>query len=316
MFSQFFINRPKFAFVISIVITLVGLIALSTLPVSQYPEITPPQIPISAVYPGADAETVEKAIIRPIEEQVNGVEGMLYIDSSAGNDGSASITVTFASGVDQDMAMVNVQNRVSVAEPSLPEDVRRMGVRVNKQSSNMLLGVNLVSDKEEYDMVYLSNYANNYLKEPLARINGVAKAEVMGPMIYSMRLWLNPERMTALDLTTSDVASALNEQNVIVAAGKLGQGPNQQDQQFTYTIKTQGRLSDPKEFGNIIIKATPDGSIVRVSDIARVELGSQSYDGEARLNNHPTAFLVIYQQPDANAMNVAEGVKAAIENLS
>lgn len=316
MFSQFFINRPKFAFVISIVITLVGLIALSTLPVSQYPEITPPQISINAVYPGADAETVEKAIIRPIEEQVNGVEDMLYIDSSAGNDGSATITVTFASGVDQDMAMVNVQNRVSVAEPSLPEDVRRMGVTVNKQSSNMLLGVNLVSDKEEYDMVYLSNYANNYLKEPLARINGVAKAEVMGPMIYSMRLWLNPERMTALDLTTSDVANALKEQNVIVAAGKLGQGPNQLDQQFTYTIKTQGRLSDPKEFGNIIIKANPDGSIVRVRDIARVELGSQSYDGEARLNNHPTAFLVIYQQPDANAMDVAKGVKAAMEDLS
>ena len=316
MISQFFINRPKFAFVISIVITLVGLISLMTLPVSQYPEIAPPQVTINAMYPGADAETVEEAVIRPIEEQVNGVEGMIYINSTADNSGSASITVTFETGIDQDMAMVNVQNRVAVAEPSLPEDVRRLGVTVRKQSSNMLLGVNLISESGEYDQIFLNNYANNYLKEPLARINGVASAEVLGPMTYSMRLWLNPNRMAALDVTTSDIASAINEQNTIVAAGKLGQGPTLPDQQFTYTIKTQGRLSSPEAFGNIIVRAQPDGSFIRVKDVARVELGSQSYEGDARLNNDPTAFLVIYQQPDANAMEVAEDVKAEMKNLA
>ena len=315
MFSQFFINRPKFAFVISIVITLVGLIALNTLPVSQFPDITPPQVSVYASYPGADAETIEKAVIRPIEDQINGVEDMIYIDSSA-SDGSASITVTFSTGTDLDMAMVNVQNRVSTAEPMLPEEVRRLGVNVQKQSSNMLLGINLISHDPQYDQVYLSNYANNNIKDPLARINGVAKAEVMGPMIYSMRIWLDPTRMTALDLTTTDVNTALQEQNIIVAAGGLGEGPNLPDQQFSYTIKTQGRLSTEPEFENVIIRAKPDGSIVRLKDIARVELGSQSYGGEARLDNEPTAFLVIYQQPDANAMDVATDAKVVVEQLS
>ena len=222
MISQFFINRPKFAFVISIVITLVGLIALATLPVSQFPEITPPQITISASYPGADAETLETSVMRPIEEQVNGVEGMIYMDSTASNNGSVSITVTFESGVDQDIAMVNVQNRVSAAEPSLPQQVRRMGITVRKQSSNMLLGVNLISPDETFDEIYLSNYASNYLVDPMTRINGVAKAEVMGAMTYSMRIWLDPTRMASLGITTSDISNAVNEQNAIVAAGQLG----------------------------------------------------------------------------------------------
>ncbi|MGI9276165.1 MAG: efflux RND transporter permease subunit [Endozoicomonas sp.] len=315
MFSQFFINRPKFAFVISIVITLVGLIALNTLPVSMFPDIAPPQVAVYASYPGADAETIEEAVIRPIEDQVNGVEDMIYIDSSA-SDGSATITVTFNSGVDLDMAMVNVQNRVSSAEPMLPEDVRRLGVNVRKQSSNMLLGVNLISSDPQYDQVYLSNYANNYLKDPMARVDGVAQADVMGPMIYSMRIWLDPVRMTSLDLTTTDINNALREQNLIVAAGRLGQGPSLPDQQFTYTIRTEGRLSDVTQFEEIIIRAKPDGSIVRLGDIARVELGSESYGAEVRLNNQPTAFLVIYQQPDANAMSVADDAKALMEELS
>ncbi|KEQ19587.1 efflux RND transporter permease subunit [Endozoicomonas numazuensis] len=316
MISQFFIHRPKFAFVISIVITLVGMISMLTLPVAQFPEITPPQVNINAVFPGADAETIEESVIRPIEEQVNGVEDMLYINSSAGNDGSASITITFESGIDQDLALVNVQNRVAVAESSLPEEVRRTGVTVSKKSSSMLLGINLISHGGEYDGIYLNNYANNYLKEPMARINGVASADILGSLVYSMRVWLDPEHMASLELTTSDVSNALNEQNVIVAAGKLGQAPNQADQQFTYTIKTKGRLSDPDQFENIIIKANPDGSYVRLKDIARVEMGSQSYDGEAKFNNDDTAFLVIYQQPDANAMEVAKGVKDTMAELA
>lgn len=315
MFSQFFINRPKFAFVISIVITLVGLIALYVLPVAQFPNITPPQITVNASYPGADAETIEEAIIRPLEDNINGVEDMLYMESSA-DEGSATVTITFNSGVNQDMAMVNVQNRVSAAEPILPEDVRRLGIRVRKQSSSMLLGINLISDKSEYDGIYLSNYANNYLKDPIARVNGVADASIMGAKIYSMRIWLNPEQMTALEVTTSDIASVLQEQNTIVAAGQLGQGPNVPGQQFTYTIKTQGRLSDAPDFENIIIRARPDGTIIRLSDVARVELGAESYGGEARFNNAETGFLVIYQQPDANAMSVAKNVKTIIETLS
>ncbi|WP_257297316.1 efflux RND transporter permease subunit [Endozoicomonas sp. YOMI1] len=315
MISQFFINRPKFAFVISIVITLVGLISLTTLPVSMFPEITPPQVTISATYPGADAETLESAVMRPIEEQVNGVEGMIYMDSKAYNNGSVSITVTFDSGTNQDIAMVNVQNRVSAAEPGLPEQVRRLGISVRKQSSNMLLGVNLISESGKYDQVYLSNYASNYLSDPMTRIKGVAQAQVMGAMTYSMRIWLNPSRMASLGVTPSDVSHAINEQNAIVAAGQLGQAPNQPDQQFTYTIRTRGQLESPDAFGNIIIRANPDGSFVRIKDIAKVELGSQNYEGDARLNQKPTAFLVIYQQPDANAMDVAKGVKAQMEEL-
>ncbi len=315
MISQLFINRPKFAFVISIVITLVGLIALSILPIAQYPNITPPKVSISAVYPGADAETVEKAVIRPIEEQVNGVEGMISIESTAGNDGSASISITFASGTDDDIAQVNVQNRVSAAEPKLPEEVRRLGINVRKESSNWLMGINLISTKSEYDEIYLSNYAENYLKEPISRIHGVSSAAVMGAKTYSMRIWLNPERMTALDVTTTDIASALQEQNVIVAAGKLGEGPNLPDQQFTYTIKTAGRLSDPAEFDNVIIRARSDGSIVRLKDIARIEMGSQDYTGQAKLNNGDTAFLSVNQLPSSNALQVAKEVYSIMEDL-
>ncbi len=315
MISQFFINRPKFAFVISIVITLVGLIALSTLPVSMFPEITPPQITISASYPGADAETLETSVMRPIEEQVNGVEGMIYMDSTASNSGSVSITVTFESGIDQDIAMVNVQNRVSAAEPSLPQQVRRLGINVRKQSSNMLMGINLISPDSTFDEIYLSNYASNYLIDPMTRINGVAKAEVMGAMTYSMRIWLDPTRMASLGVTTSDINNAINEQNAIVAAGQLGQAPNLPDQQFTYTIRTRGQLDSTDAFGNIIVRANADGSFIRIKDVARVELGSQNYGGVAKLDNSDTSFLVVYQQPDANAMDVARDVKAMMAEL-
>ncbi|MRI32042.1 hydrophobe/amphiphile efflux-1 family RND transporter [Endozoicomonas sp. OPT23] len=316
MISQFFINRPKFAFVISIVITLVGLIALKTLPVAQFPEITPPQVTINATFPGADAITVEEAVINPIEKQVNGVQGMIYIDSSAGSDGSASITITFAPGTDQSIALVDVQNRVAVATPSLPEAVRRLGVTVSKQSSNMLMGVNIISSKDQYDEIYLSNYANNLLLDPITRINGVASAQVLGAMTYSMRLWLNPERMASLDISVQDVTNALQEQNVIVSAGKLGQAPNLPDQQFTYSVKTKGRLTNPEEFGNIIIKADQAGSYIRVKNIARVEMGSESYGSIAHFDNKPTAFLVVYQQPDANAMDVAESVRNTVDNIA
>ncbi|KGJ97056.1 efflux RND transporter permease subunit [Colwellia psychrerythraea] len=316
MISKTFINRPKFAFVISIVITLAGLIAMSVLPVNMYPEITPPQVQISAVYPGASAQIVEESVIRPIEEQVNGVEDMMYIESSASNNGSAVITVFFKVGTDGDIAQVNVQNRVALATSSLPSEVTRQGVDVKKKSSSMLLGINLFSEQEGIDQLFLSNYASNYLTEPLGRIKGVASAEIMGEMTYSMRAWLNPERMASLSVTVTEVQQALQEQNMIVAAGKFGASPSLPNQQFEYSIQAKGRLQTPEEFGQTIIRAQLNGNFIRLNDIARLELGAEDYSTQARLNGKETAFLVIYQLPDANATEVASLVKAEMIKLA
>ena len=316
MISKTFIHRPKLAFVISIVISLAGLIAMGLLPVNMYPEITPPQVQISAVYPGASAQVVENSVIRTIEEQVNGVEDMMYIESSASNNGSAVITVYFKVGTDGDIAQVNVQNRVALATSSLPSEVVRQGVNVKKKSSSMLLGINLHSKQKSIDQLFLSNYASNYLVEPLGRIKGVASAEVMGAMTYSMRIWLNPDRMTSLNVTVSEVKHALNEQNMIVAAGKFGSTPTLPNQQFEYSVQAQGRLKTPVEFGNTIIRAKQNGNFVRLNDIATIELGAEDYSTKARLNGSDTAFLVIYQLPDANATEVAMLVKAEMEILS
>ena len=316
MISKTFIERPKFAFVISIVITLAGLIAMTLLPVNMYPEITPPQVQISTVYPGASAQVVEESVIRPIEEQVNGVEDMMYIESTASNNGSAVITVYFKVGTDGDMAQVNVQNRVALATSSLPAEVTRQGVNVKKKSSSMLLGVNLYSKQDNIDQLFLSNYATNYLVEPLSRIKGVASAEVMGEMTYSMRVWLNPDRMASLNITVAEVQQALQEQNMIVAAGKLGASPTMPNQQFEYSIQAHGRLKTPGEFGQAIIRAQQNGNFVRLSDIGRLELGSEDYSTQARLDGNETAFLVIYQLPDANATEVAMLVKDKMKDLS
>lgn len=316
MISKIFIARPKFALVISIVITLAGIISLGLLPVNMYPEITPPQVQISAVYPGASAQVVEESVLRPIEEQINGVEDMMYIESSASNNGSANITVYFKVGTNTDIAQVNVQNRVALAEPGLPEEVKRQGIAVKKKSSAMLLGINLFSSQENIDAIFLSNYASNYLVEPLGRIPGVASAEVMGAKTYSMRLWLRPDKMTALGLTVTDVQKALQEQNIIVAAGKLGASPSEASQQFEYSIQAQGRLKTPQEFGQTIIRANEDGNFVRLKDLARIELGSADYNISAKLNQQDTAFLVIYQLTDANATQVAASVKARMAELA
>ncbi len=316
MISKTFINRPKFAFVISIVISIAGLISMGVLPVNMYPEITPPQVQISTVYPGASAQVVEDSVIRPIEEQVNGVEDMLYIESSASNNGSAVITVYFKVGTDGDIAQVNVQNRVALATTSLPSDVTRQGVNVEKKSSSMLMGITLFSEQESIDQLFLSNYASNYLLEPLGRLKGVASAEVMGEMTYSMRIWLNPDRMTSLNVTVNEVKQALNEQNMIVAAGKFGASPTLPNQQFEYSVQARGRLKTPEEFGNTIIRARQNGNFVRLSDIATIDLGAEDYSTKAKLNGNDTAFLVIYQLPDANATEVAELVKAEIVKLS
>ena len=316
MISKTFISRPKFALVISIVITIAGLISMTLLPVNMYPQITPPQVQISTSYPGASAQIVEESVIRPIEEQVNGVEDMMYIESTSTNNGTANITVYFKVGTDTDIAQVNVQNRVALAEAGLPEEVKRQGVSVKKKSSSMLLGINLYSSKDNIDAIFLSNYATNYLTEPLGRINGVASAEVMGEQTYSMRLWLRPDRMASLGLTVADVRSALQEQNTIVAAGKLGAAPTGPSQQFEYSIQAKGRLKTPEEFGQTIIRSSKDGNFVRLHDIARIEMGAASYSTSAKLNQQDTAFIVIYQLTEANATQVAEDAKARMAELA
>ncbi|WP_286266824.1 efflux RND transporter permease subunit [Thalassotalea atypica] len=316
MISKVFIERPKLAFVISILITLAGVIAMSVLPVNMYPQITPPQVEISAVYPGASAQVVEEAVIRPIEEQINGVEDMLYIESTASNNGTATINVYFKVGTDGDISQVNVQNRVALAENSLPAEVTRQGVSVKKKSSNMLMAVNLYGETPEIDQLFLSNYATNSLTEPLSRIPGVASAVVMGEMTYSMRAWMRPDRMASLEITVAEVQQALKEQNIIVAAGKLGASPSLPNQQFEYSIQAKGRLKTPEEFAKTVIRANSSGDFVRLSDIARIELGSQDYGIQAKYNGQSTAFLVIYQLPDANATQVADNVKAEMVKLS
>ena len=316
MFSAFFIDRPKFAFVISIVITIAGLIALTALPIAQYPELTPPQVQVSATYPGADAETISDTVAGPIESKVNGVENMIYMSSNSANDGSYTLTVSFQVGSDADINTVNVQNRVAQATAQLPEEVRRQGLITTKQSTNMLMVVNLFSPEGTYDTMFLNNYANINVTDSLARINGVGKASILGVQDYSMRIWLNPDRLAALELTTDDVAAAIREQNVQVAAGQLGQPPSTNQSQFQYNLRTQGRLSNVDEFEEIIVRVGEDGSTVRLRDIARIELGSKSYDAFGLFNGKPAVVLAIYQLPGANALEVADAVRAEMEKLS
>jgi HAE1 family hydrophobic/amphiphilic exporter-1 len=314
--SKFFITRPKFAFVISIVISLAGALALMGLPVAQFPEITPPTVSVSTQYAGASADVVEQTVAAPIEQQINGVEGMIYMSSKSDNDGRYSLTVTFDIGTDADMAQVKVQNRVSTAMPSLPQEVQRQGVKTEKQSTNMLLIVNIFSPDQAFDSLYLNNYATINVKDTLGRVKGVGKAEILGVMDYGMRFWLKPDRMTALGVSVADLQNAVAEQSVQVPAGQIGAPPAPTDQQFQYTVTTKGRLSEVDEFANIIIRIEPDGSAIRVKDVARVELGAQAYSAAGRLDGQPSVVLAVYQTPDANALSVADQVKAALEDLS
>ncbi|MEA3277887.1 MAG: multidrug efflux RND transporter permease subunit [Pseudomonadota bacterium] len=314
--SKFFITRPKFAFVISIVITLAGALALMGLPVAQFPEITPPTVSVTTQYAGASADVVERTVAAPIEQEVNGVEDMIYMSSKSDNDGRYNLTVTFDIGTDADMAQVKVQNRVSQALPKLPEEVRRQGVKTEKQSTNMLLIVNITSPDETFDALYLNNYATINVKDPLGRVNGVGKADILGVMDYGMRFWLKPDRMTALNVSVADIQNAVSQQNVQVPAGQIGAPPAPSDQQFQYTVTTKGRLSEVEEFANIIIRMQPDGSAIRVSDVARVELGAQAYSSAGRLDSKPSVVLAVYQTPDANALATADAVKATLDDLA
>ena len=315
--SRFFIDRPIFASVLSIVIFLAGGIALvsGTLPVAQYPEITPPTVEVSAYYPGANAQVVADTVAAPIEQQVNGVENMLYMSSQCTNDGTYTLTVTFKNGVDLNMAQVLVQNRESLAEPILPDLVKRRGVTVKKKSPTILMIVNLFSPKGTRDNLYLSNYATIQLRDELARLPGVGDITYLGQRDYSMRIWLDPGKMSFRNLTATDVSAAIAQQNIQVAAGQIGQPPVPNGQVFQYTMTTLGRLEDTDQFANIILKTDADGRIVRLRDVARIELGAQGYDQTCTLDGQPSVALSIYQRPGSNALNTADLVKNKMEEL-
>jgi HAE1 family hydrophobic/amphiphilic exporter-1 len=315
-FSSMFINRPIFAMVISIVIVLMGTLSIPLLPVASMPDITPPTVKVSTSFPGANAQVVEETVTSPIEQQVNGVENMIYMASKSSSDGSMDLTVTFKIGTDPDMAAVLTQNRVAIAEPLLPEDVKRQGVKTEKQSTSMVMAVVLRSPDGSYDDVYLSNYATTQIKDVLARVDGVGSVTIFGAKDFGMRIWIDPAKLKARGLTTDEVVMALREQNVQVAAGQIGAPPMAAGQNFQYNITTLGRLADPQQFENIILKVGDEGELVRVRDVARVELGSQNYSWYAELDGGPASLLGIYQLPGANAVEVASGVTAAMDELS
>ncbi|WP_170412457.1 efflux RND transporter permease subunit [Ruegeria atlantica] len=316
MFSALFISRPKLALVISLVLTIMGGIGYLVLPVAQFPDITPPVVSVTTTYTGANAETVENTVAAPIEAQVNGVDDMIYMTSTSADNGSYSLNVTFEVGTDPDIASVNVQNRVAQAMSSLPAEVTSSGVVTQKASTNMLLLVTLTSPNETYDSVFLSNYASINLKDALARVQGVGKADVLTNLEYAMRIWMDPDQMAALSITPGDVINAIREQNAEVSAGSIGAPPVPEGQTFQYTIKTKGRLTSAAEFGDIVIRTGDAGSIVRVKDIARVELGAQYYAASGYFDSVPATVIGIYQAPGANALAVSERVEAELERLS
>ncbi len=316
MFSKFFIERPIFATVLALLIVVAGLVTLNMLPVAQYPDITPPTVQVNAVYPGANAETVAQTVGIPIEQQVNGVEGMMYMSSTSSASGAYSLTVTFEVGTDIDMATVMVQNRVSVALNSLPEAVKQQGVTVQKKSSNIVMMLTLSGDSI-YNGLYLANYANLNLVDQLTRVPGVGAVNVMGAGDYSMRIWLDPEAMRIRNLSAQQVYAAIQSQNMEVSAGNVGQPFGRSgNNAFQYTLNVKGRLATPDEFGEIILRVEDGGRILRLKDVARIELGSQKYNVVSRLKGKPTAGIAVYQLPGSNSLDVAKGVKARMEELA
>ncbi len=330
MISHFFIDRPIFASVLSIVLVIVGVVALSQLPIAQYPEVAPPTVQVSAIYPGANAQVVADTVASPIEQEVNGVENMLYMSSKCTNDGQMYLDVTFALGTDLNMAQVLVQNRVSVAEAKLPEEVKRQGVTTKKKSPSILLCVNLISPNKRYDQLFLSNFATIQIKDAIARLKGVGDVTFLGPRDYSMRIWLDPEKLARLNMTPADVIAAVKEQNVQVAAGRLGQAPTPAGQSFQLTVKTLGRLTEADEFKNIVVKVGSDGEVVYLKDVAsvdpekakkgtedptQIELGAKNYDVGSYLDRDESVTLAVFQLPGSNALETAKAIRKKMDEL-
>lgn len=314
-FSHFFIDRPIFATVLSVVLVIIGGLALWQLPIALYPEIAPPTVLVRATYPGANAKVVADTVATPIEQEVNGVEDMLYMSSQSTNDGTMALTITFKLGTDLDKAQVQVQNRVALAEPRLPEEVRRLGISTRKRSPDLTLVVNLVSPDRRYDNVYLSNYALLQVRDVLSRLPGVGDVTLFGAREYSMRMWLNPEKVASRGLTAGDVVAAIREQNVQVAAGVVGQPPTASTTDFQFTVTTKGRLTTEEEFSDIIIKTGSDGQVTRVGDVARVELGARDYGANLYLSGEPTIGMGVFQLPGTNALETKRALAAAMETL-
>lgn len=314
-FSSFFISRPIFSSVISITIVIAGLMALRGLPIAQYPEIAPPTVVISANYPGASTETLARTVAGPIEEQLAGVENLLYFNSTAASNGQLTISATFEVGTNVDIATVNVNNRVKIAEPRLPDVVRQYGVTVQKRSNDILLAAAITSTQGEYSALYLSNYALINVLDDLKRIPGVGDAQIFGAKDYSMRIWLQPDRMAQLGVTTNDIASAVAAQNKQNVAGKIGQAPAPEGQQLSYTVTAKGRLLTPEQFGDIVIRSTGPGGVLRLKDVARVELEAANYDAFTTMLGQPAAVIGIFLQSGANALEVAKRVKSTLESL-
>ncbi len=315
MFSQIFINRPILAGVIAIIMVICGGLAIVVLPIEQYPQIAPPTIQVTTVYPGADAKTVMETVAAPIEQEVNGVDGMIYMSSISANDGGYTLTVTFELGTDIDLASVRVQNRVAIAEPRLPQEVRQQGIVTRKRSQSMLMVLAPHSPDGRFDQLYLSNYATIYMNDALARVPGVGEATVFGAKDYSMRIWLDPEKLAARNLTTVDVLNALREQNVQVAAGRIGAEPTDDPFGFQFTLQTKGRLATAGEFEDIVLAVGPDQRALFLKDVAQIELGAENYDAFGGYNGLPAPVIAIFQLPGSNALEVAQGVRDELERL-
>ncbi|HWW86307.1 MAG TPA: efflux RND transporter permease subunit, partial [Vicinamibacterales bacterium] len=316
MFVDFFIRRPIFATVCALMIILAGAVAIPTLPIAQFPNLAPPQVVVQSNYIGASAQVVESAVTIPLEQQINGAEGMKYLTSTSGNDGTSAITATFDLTRDADLAAVDVQNRVNFAQGRLPNEVKQTGVIVAKTSSNFVFGAAVYSEDGRYDTLFMSNYLDVYVKDALKRVKGVADVFVFGERKYSMRLWLDPVRVASRRLTASDVVNALREQNVQVAAGQVGQPPAQPGQAFQISVRAVGRLTEPSEFENIILKSSDDGTLVRLKDVGRVELGAEDYSSDLEFNGHEAVGIGITQLSNANALDVDRMAIAQLDNLA
>lgn len=314
-FAHFFINRPIFAAVLSIVITIVGALSVVRLPIAQFPDIVPPTVVVTARYPGATPRVLADTVATPIEQEINGVENMLYMSAQCSGDGTMSLTITFKLGTDVDKAQVQVQNRLAVAEPRLPEEARRFGITTAKRSPDITLVVNLISPDGSLDKLYIDNYAYLQVKDALSRLPGVGNVTIFGARDYSMRVWLDPEKVSSMGLTASDVVAAIREQNVQVAAGIIGQQPMPQGVPFQYTVNAQGRLLTEEEFGDIVVKGTPEGQITRLRDVARIELAARDYSMDSKLNGQPNASLGIFQLPGSNSIETSDAVHDTMEKL-
>ena len=315
MLSAIFVDRPRLAIVIAIVTTIAGFLALFSIPIAQYPDIVPPQVSVTTFYPGANSAVVDATVAQPIEAQVVGVDKMIYMKSVSGDDGSYTLTCSFELGTNPDINAVNVNNRVQVALSKLPQDVQRQGVTVKKKSSALLGVIAVYSPKHTHDPLFISNYVTINLLDPVKNTPGVGDAYLWGPQDYAMRAWVRTDRLTGLNLTTGDIINAIQSQNIQAAVGRIGARPISDDQQLQLNIQTKGRLSSPEEFANIVVRTNPDGSVLRLGDVARLELGAANLDRETRFNGGPAAVIAIFQSPGANAIATLKAVRDRFTEL-